>query len=107
MFSIFKKKKDIILDVFHSMGYNDTMIEKEGYASKAFLDNIYLDRAIAEYTLELMDKEDNITADPTISPADAETYRKYYSELRLLLSGLVNTLDSKVFALEELGDNKE
>ena len=107
MFDMFKKKKDIMLDVFHKLGYDETLVEKEGFTSKAFLENIYLDRAIGEYAYELMCKEDDITADPTISPADAETYRKYFSELRLLLSGLVNTLDAKVFALEELGDHKE
>ena len=91
---------DEMISVFESLGFDENTIMKEGLTSQALASNPYWKRALAEYKYALVQKEDEITADPSIDNRKASEYRKYYSMLRLLLNGLENTLDAKIMLME-------
>ena len=92
--------KNLMVEVFLSLGYDEATIMKEGFDSDIMRNNPNFNRAIAEYKYDLLYKEDGITADPSLDRTEANRYREYYSMLRLLLDGLVNTLDQKIQLLE-------
>ena len=94
------RQKDLMLDVFLSLGFDEEAINRDGSQSDVIRNNPSFNRAIAEYKYLLLMKEDGITADPTLDRLEANKYREYYSMLRVLLDGLVATLDQKILLLE-------
>ena len=91
-----------MIKVFEALGFDENTVTREGQESLALRNNPYWKRAIAEYRYALVQKEDAITADPSLDPRQADEYRKYYSMLRLLLTGLESTLDQKIMLAENL-----
>ena len=92
-------KKELI-DIFLNLGYDEDSIQKDGFNSDVMRNNSSFNRAIAEYKYDLLEKEDTITSMPDMSREDKEKYREYYSMLRVLLDGLVSTLDAKITRME-------
>ena len=110
MFNFFNRKKDSMLDAFLEIESDQETKDREALSSAALLNNPHFEKAVAEYRYELMQKEDYITQDPTLTSEESDRYRRYYSELRVLLSGLIERLDGKIFESEEgdhQPDNKE
>ena len=94
------EKKNIMVDIFLNLGYDEDSIMQEGFESDVMRNSPNFNRAIAEYKYDLVYKEDAITSDPSLDRTEANRYREYFSMLRLLLDGLVNTLDQKIQLLE-------
>ena len=91
-----------LLEAFNSLGFDDPTINKDALESSALLNNPYFLKAVAEYKVALIMQEDKITADPSIDHRKASDMRKYYSMMRIVLDGVVNTLDRKIQYAEGL-----
>ena len=89
-----------MLDALLNLGFENEDIDRDGFQADILRNNEYFNKAVAEYKLLLMEKEDNITADPTMDRLEQNKYREYYSMMRILLDGLVSTLDFKISQLE-------
>ena len=92
--------RDLMLQVFLHLGYDQDTIHSDGKEAGILRNNPTFNRAVAEYKFDLLTKEDSITANPTMDRLEANKYREYYSMLRILLDGLVNTLEQKMMLLE-------
>lgn len=99
--------KDLMRDIFLNLGFEEDDIRRDGYESDTLRNTPSFNRAIAEYKVDLVEKEDAVTKDPTLDPKLRDSYREYYSLLRLLLDGLVGTLDAKIKRLENLSAAEE
>ena len=93
-------KKNEMVEVFLGLGYDEDTVHQDGFNSDVMRNNPAFNRAIAEYKYDLLMKEDSLTADPTLDASHRNSYREYYSMMRLLLDGLVNTLDAKIMLME-------
>lgn len=91
-----------MIDVFLNLGFSEDDIRKDGFESDLLRNTESFNRTIAEYKVALVEKEDAVTKDVTIDAKIRNEYREYYSLLRLLLDGLVSTLDAKIKRLEGL-----
>lgn len=92
--------KELMIQVFLNLGYDKDTIQGDGREAGILRNNPTFNRAVAEYRYQLLMQEDSITADLSIDRLEANKRREIYSMLRILLDGLVNTLDQKVMLAE-------
>ena len=98
--------KELMLQVFLHLGYDKDTVHGDGAEAGILRNNPVFNRAVAEYKYQLLMKEDGITADPTMDRLEANKYREFYSMLRILLDGLVNTLEQKMMLAENLSNGE-
>ena len=97
------KQKDFIIDAIRYLGYSDDVVTRQGMNARALQNNDAFQRSLATVKYSLMVKEDQLTADPTLSAEEANRTREFYSMMRLALDAVTNVLDEEL----RLAENKD